>query len=251
MTTPRIGPNRARALGAVACLALVAVGCGDDDDAASSSEEYCALAAELDQQDGPPTVEQVEALRAAGPDEISEELDVVVGAIVDADGDFGKAFSDPAVEENLGAIEAYEADACGLGGDGEAQSEDAPETEPIEGAQLISVTGDDFVFEGIPAEISAGPTSFEFTNEGESAHEIAMFKLGDGVDLDTLLAAEQEPTDEEAQEVGFTFAPPGEGGVYLNVDDLQPGTYAVLCFIPGPEGKPHHELGMKTTFTVS
>lgn len=251
MTTPRTAPNRAGALGAIACLALVAVGCGDDDEPAASSEAYCALAAELDQQDGPPTVEQVEALRAAGPDEISEELDVVVDAIVDADGDFGKAFADPAVGENLGAIEAYEADACGLGGDEAADGEDEPETEPLEGAQLISVTGNDFAFEGVPAEISAGPTSFEFTNGGEASHEIVLVKLGEGVDLDTLLAAEQEPSEDEAQTVGFTFAPPGQGGVYLNVDDLQPGTYAMLCFIPGPENKAHHELGMKTTFTVS
>ena len=39
--------------------------------------------------------------------------------------------------------------------------------------------------------------------------------------------------------------------MYLNAEELTPGTYAVVCFIPGPEGKAHHELGMKTTFTVS
>jgi len=250
MPTPRPATNHIRAFGVAACLALVAVACGDDDESTASAE-YCVLATELDEQEDLPTTEQLEALRDAGPEEISEELDVVVGAFIAADGDFGKAFADPAVEENLGAIEAYEADVCGLGDDEEAEGEDEPETEPIEGAQVIPVTGVDFAFEGVPAEIPAGPTSFEFTNEGEAAHEMAVFKLGEGVELDALLASEEEPSDDEAQEVGFTFAPAGEGGVYLNADDLQPGTYAVVCFIPGPEGKPHHDLGMKTTFTVN
>lgn len=262
--------NRLRMFAALTCLSLVAVACGDDDDEAATADEttttaaegegagadgeYCQLAAEMDAQEAPPTIEQLEALRDVKPEEIATEIDVVVDAFVAADGDFGKAFSDPAVEENLGPIEEYEAEVCGIGdgedGDGE-DGEDEPETEPIEGAQVIPVTGVDFAFEGIPAEIPAGPTSFEFTNEGESAHEMAVFKLGEGVVLDELLAAEEEPSESEAQEVGFTFAPPGEGGVYLNAEDLTAGTYAVVCFIPGPDGEPHYDLGMKTTFTVA
>ncbi len=97
MPTPRPAPNRIRTFGVAACLALVAVACGDDDESGSSAE-YCVLATELDAQDDLPTTEQLEALRDAGPEEISEELDVVVGAFIAADGDFGKAFADPAVE---------------------------------------------------------------------------------------------------------------------------------------------------------
>ena len=37
----------------------------------------------------------------------------------------------------------------------------------------------------------------------------------------------------------------------MNIEDLEPGTYALVCFIPGPGGEAHYELGMKTTFTVS
>ncbi|HEX4901899.1 MAG TPA: hypothetical protein VFV42_03755, partial [Acidimicrobiales bacterium] len=113
------------------------------------------------------------------------------------------------------------------------------------------VVGVDFAFEGIPATVPAGDVSFEFSNEGEAAHEMALFKLGEGVQLDDLLASEEEPSEEEATEVGFTFATPGQGGHFLNAEDLEAGTYAVVCFIPGPEGKSHHELGMKATFTVS
>ena len=253
-TGPRF--NRILTLGVAACLALVAVACGDDDEESTaagdeSTSEYCRLASELDEQDDFPDPEQLEALRDAGPGEISEELDVVVGAFLEADGDVGKAFSDPAVEENLGAIEDYEADVCGLGdGEDEDEGEDEPVTEPIEGAQVVPVTGVDFAFEGIPAELDAGPTSFEFTNEGEAAHEMFIARLGEGVVLDDLLAADEEPTDEQAQDIGGTYSEPGGTTTYVNAEDLEPGTYAVLCFIPGPEGKPHYELGMKTTFQV-
>jgi len=224
---------------------------GDEVAVPAEAQEYCGLAEELDQQDDFPTPEQLEALRDAAPEEIAEEVGVVVDAFIAADGDIGAAFSDPAVEENMGAIESFEADVCGIGGDDEGEEEEELATEPLEGAEVIPVVGVDFGFEGIPDEVPAGAVSFEFSNEGEAAHEMILFELGEGADLDELLSRDEEPSEDEARDVGFTYAMPGEGGVYLNAEDLTPGTYAVVCFIPGPEGKAHHELGMKTTFTVS
>lgn len=222
---------------------------GDEAAVAPEFAEYCEKVGELDEQDGPPSAEQIEGLRAVAPDEIAEEVDVVAEAFAAADGDMGKAFSDPAVEEAFGPIEEFEAENCG-GGDEEENEDEEVATEPLEGAQVFPVTAVDFAFEGIPAEVPAGDVSFELTNEGESAHEMAVFRLGEGVDLDELLSRDEEPSEEEALEVGGTFAAPGEGGAYFNAEGLEPGTYAVVCFIPGPEGKAHHELGMKTTFTV-
>lgn len=258
--------RRVKALAAVCALVLLTTACGDDDDTETSTaddpattlaegeaagtdvEEYCAAIEELDGQDGPPTEEQLLELKEIRPESIGEETDLVVDAFIAADGDMGAVFSDPAVEEAFGAMEAHDAEVCGFEAP-EGEEEEAA-TEPLDGAEIIPVTGVDFAFDGLPDTVPAGPVSFEFTNDGDAAHEMAVFKLGEGVDLDELLAAEQEPTEEEAQEVGFTFAPPGEGGVYLNAEELTPGTYAVVCFIPGPEGKAHHELGMKQTFTV-
>lgn len=228
-------------------------GGGEDEEFAVAPEhqEYCTATAELDEQDGPPTPEQLQRLKDVRPDEIGEDVDFVVDAFAAGGGDMGKVFSDPEVEERLGRVEAWEAEHCDGGAEGEGEGEDEVATEPLEGAEVIPVTGVDFAFQGIPDQVPAGAVSFEFTNRGEAAHEMAVFKLGEGVDMDELLARDEEPTDEEAQEVGFTFAPPGEGGVYLNAEELTPGTYAVVCFIPGPEGKPHHELGMKDSFTVA
>ena len=261
MSHARSRPVRLGAVAAALSLALVATACGDDDDATTAAEdetsetteaaadtqEYCDFVEEMDSQDGPPTEAQLEKIKELRPDEIGEETDRVADAFLAADGDFGKVFSDPSIEEDLGVMEEHDARVCGF--ETPEDEEDEPDTEPAEGAQVVPVTAVDFAFEGLPAQVPAGPVAFEFTNNGEAAHEMAIFKLGEGVDLDALLASEEEPTEEEATEAGGTFSEPGGEVTYANTD-LQPGTYAVVCFIPGPEGKAHYELGMKTTFEV-
>lgn len=119
-----------KAVAGVAALAMVVAACGDDEseDAAGDVEAYCALAAELDEQDSFPTAEQLEALRDAAPEEIRAEIDVVVPAFLEATeaGDPFAAFEDPVVEENIGVIEAFEEETCGLteNGDGEDDGDD-------------------------------------------------------------------------------------------------------------------------------
>lgn len=270
-TVRRISPHL-RALAAASCFALLAVACGDDDDTSTATDdpaaepasdevgdaggefavapenqEYCDFVELLDGQDGPPSEEQVLQLKEIRPDSIGAETDMVVDAFVAAEGDFGKLFSQPGVEEAFGAMEEHDAEMCGF--DPPEGNDDEVDTEAAEGSQVIPVTAVDFAFEGVPAEVPAGKVAFELTNTGEAAHEFVVFKLGEGVDLDALLASDEEATDDQAKDVGGTFAPPGEGGAFANTE-LDPGTYAVVCFIPGPEGKAHHELGMKTTFTV-
>jgi len=234
-------------------LALVAAACGDSDDgadtAAADLAAYCALTETVDSQDGPPTVEQLNEFKRLRPDAVGDDIDLVADRFIEAGEDIGAVFSDPAVGDALERIEVHDAGACGIpdpDGDGDGEEQDS---EPAEGAQVIEVTGVDFAFEGVPAEIPAGPVALGFTNGGESAHEMGVFRLGDGVDLDAVLASDGEPTDDEATDVGFVFGAPGDPTHYVNAD-LEPGTYALVCFIPGPEGKAHHELGMKTTLVV-
>lgn len=221
--------------------------CESEFAVAPENQEYCDLIEELDSQDGPPTLEQIEELKEIRPDSVGEDTDMVADAFIAADGDIGAVFSDPAIEEAFGRMEEHDAEVCGFENE---EDEDEPDTEAAEGAEVISVRAVDFAFEGFPTDIGAGPIAFEFTNEGEAAHELVLFKLGDGVDLDELLASEEEPSDDEAQEVGGTFSLPGGEVTYANTE-LEPGTYAAVCFIPGPDDKAHHELGMKTTFTVT
>ena len=256
--------RRVTAVAAVWAFGLLGVACGDDDDteaagtttttttvadgeAADEHEEYCDAVADMgeSEQFDPVVLERV---RDAAPQEISAEVDYVVDAFIAAEGDVGRASADPKVQENISVIEDFEARTCGEGGNDGGEAEAA--TEPLEGAQVVEITAVDHAYEGLPAEVPAGATSFRLTNAGEAAHEMQLFRLGDGVDLDELLARDEAPSPQEIQRVGGTEAGPGET-VFLNVEDLAAGRYAVVCFYPGPDGKAHHDLGMKQTFTVS
>ena len=260
-------------------LTLVAAACGSDSEPSASSNDaptsttttpteaptsttsagvgteidpafadYCAASAALDESQGPPTPEQFEELRTLAPDDVAEEVGFAVDALIASDFDFGTTFADPEVIAAVDVIDAFEAAECGKTPD--AGDEEAVVLEPTPGAPVVPVTGMDYEFVGIPAEIPAGPVSLSFENLGDAAHEMLVLRLGDGFTLDEILALEGEPTEEQATEFGVTFGAPGDPISYVN-GDLQPGTYAVVCFIPGPGGKPHFELGMKTTFAVS
>ena len=100
-------------------LGVLVAGCGDDDEGASDDggdvEAYCAAVAEMDGSDEAPTVEQLEAIRDVAPDEIADDIDVVVDAFIEAieSGDPEAVFADADVEERLtGVIEPFEEENC-------------------------------------------------------------------------------------------------------------------------------------------
>lgn len=47
----------------------------------------------------------------------------------------------------------------------------------------------------------------------------------------------------------YVFFDVGEEAV-LTVENLEPGEYGMVCFVPGPDGKPHAFNGMAVQFTV-
>ncbi len=266
MPTARPVSRRLLAVTAAACLTVAMAACGDDDTTAIAVSQttttttataaenadltsYCAQMDEINNQDGPPTEAQLTEVKSLAPAEVADDVTTVADAFIAADGDMGKVFGDPTIEEAMNRVDQHNVDLCGFD---PPQGQDTPEadTAPAEGAQVIPVTAVDYAFEGIPEQVSAGKVAFQFTDKGESAHEMIIIRLGDGADLDQLLASDEEPPEDQAKQVGSTFASPGGDPTYANVD-LEPGRYAVVCFLPGPGGKPHFSLGMKQTFVVS
>jgi hypothetical protein len=147
------------AVGLTAALVLSA--CGDDDDVDEGASDdvaaYCEAVAVVDATDDV-TVEQIEAVRDAAPEEISEAVDVVADAFVEgieAD-DIESVFSDPEVNQALeDTIEPFEEENC-------------PEDEGDEGAvnpefeEYCALAEDfneaeEFVDEEIQALIDAAP----------------------------------------------------------------------------------------------
>ncbi len=82
---------------------------------------------------------------------------------------------------------------------------------------------------------------------------MVVFRKADGVTLpwEELLELPDEEAEEKAQFVTAAFAPPGEGSSTLA--ELEPGVYAMVCFIPvggGEDGPPHFTEGMLEEFSV-
>ncbi|WP_370327039.1 hypothetical protein [Euzebya sp.] len=155
-----------------------------------------------------------------------------------------------------------------------ACSDDAAETTDTapaasvatESAASITVTGVDYAFEGLPAEIAAG-TMVTFTNGSDvEAHELVLVRLPDDEDRPvTELIEGFEPTEEPAL---VSVAAPGEEGQVFVGDGVvtEPGRYAVVCFLPvgadpeailsgtGPtesDAPPHAAEGMVAEVVVS
>jgi hypothetical protein len=108
-----------------------------------------------------------------------------------------------------------------------------------------------------------GRTAFAVVNEGVEAHELAILRKNDGVDLtlDELLELPEAEAEQMVTYVGATFV--GPPGARSNlVVDLEPGDYLAVCNVPAGTmvaedgsfvegtGQPHVMLGMSFEFAV-
>lgn len=269
----------ARGLAAAAVLALVAAGCGDDDDADTGSADESGSASETADADvtaycdavlaietaPEPDIdfetmspeEQAEAAKtyatetlkplvdeavAVAPDELATDVEAASAAVdeVATTGDF-EALDGPEASAVFDRIHAFDVENC----DWNTQD----------------VTAVNYAFEGLPDELPAGVTNFEFSNDAEELHELILVRKNDGVTetAQELLALPEEEAMSKVTDVASAFAPPGQNE--YTVADLEPGEYIALCFIPTgmtseeappPEGAmPHAMQGMVAEFTVS
>jgi hypothetical protein len=148
------------------------------------------------------------------------------------------------------------------GGDDQAQEEPAesPEDEatedeaPEEGGEG-TFTAVDFGFQG-PTTLPAGKVQLTLENEGTEPHEMAVIGFEEGKTLEDALAfikkqgTEGKPPSWAKFAGGIRPVKPGESG--QGGANLEPGAYALLCFVESKEngGQPHVALGMAAPLTV-
>ena len=132
--------------------------------------------------------------------------------------------------------------ACGGGGDSSSS-----------GSATITSKGVEYAYE-MPSTVPGGLTRIDYENAGSQYHEWALAKIGAGHTVGDVKAY--------LDKVGPNSAPPpwvkDVGGVGVMspgqqigiTRDLKPGSYAFICFLPGPGGKPHYALGMIKGFKV-
>jgi hypothetical protein len=251
-------------------LSLALAACGDDDDggedasatttteAAADNEELCTLAEEIFEQDDFPSAAQIERYTELAPDEIQGAIAIAGPPIIAADGDLQAgllAQADDEVEDAIFDIDEFERETCGIDHEPryppEANEVD-PDATRVDVAVVENADGTySFDFD---APVPAGPVSFVLTNSGEEVHFMAFSQINEGHTLDEALAFEGDPDAEgitSPVEYDSGLAAPGGEDEEAVTLDLEAGDYAMLCFIPGPDGTPHFANGMAVPFEVS
>ncbi len=188
----------------------------------------------------------IEEIQAAAPAEIADDVTTMANTLTEVleTGDDSLLESEEFVAAD-GAINDFLVANCGL--------------------ESVSVAATEYMFTGIPDTLAPGPTVFEFTNGGQEAHEMVVFRINEGVkqSAEEILGMNEEEAGELVTDVGGTFALPGQStNTFL---ELEAGRYGFVCFIPvgttaenidelesgeGEGGPPHFTQGMFAELTV-
>lgn len=117
--------------------------------------------------------------------------------------------------------------------------------------QVIDVSAGDY-FYTMADTVPAGATTFRLATTGQEMHHVQLVRLDDGHTMEELMTAMQGgPEPAWAHFVGGPNAPAPNATTSSVTLDLTPGTYAVLCMIPSPDGAPHVAKGMSKRLVVT
>ena len=109
---------------------------------------------------------------------------------------------------------------------------------------VVTVTAGDFYFQSADT-LSAGMTTIRLVNKGPELHHAQIVRIEAGHTLKELLdvASKGGAVPKWARMVGGpnASAPGADASATL---DLKPGSYAIVCFVPSPDGTPHFMKGM-------
>jgi uncharacterized cupredoxin-like copper-binding protein len=122
-----------------------------------------------------------------------------------------------------------------------ACSEDGSSADAIQ----VAITNDAFTMPS--ATIDAGDVTFSAMNESSNVHEIEVFTVPDGVDATSLeITNNVADTDGAGMEVLDEVEDIAPGTTADLTVNLEPGTYALICNLPG-----HYAQGMVREFEVA
>lgn len=116
----------------------------------------------------------------------------------------------------------------------------------------LTIVTHDFRFDA-PGRVPAGLTRVRLRNEGKEHHHAQIVRLGPGVTMPTLLEALAKSVASVPAGTKFVGGPnvPATGGTSEVVLTLEPGQYALICFVSGDDHIPHLAKGMTRVITVT
>lgn len=115
----------------------------------------------------------------------------------------------------------------------------------------LTIRTRDYAFDA-PARVPSGATRIRLVNEGPDFHHVWLIRLSEGHTIGELIGSLQERavTPDWAVDVGGPNTPGAPGASTSAVVDLKPGSYGLVCLIPGPDGVLHIMKGMVRELTV-
>jgi hypothetical protein len=118
------------------------------------------------------------------------------------------------------------------------------------GSNTVEIVARDYGYAG-PDTIPAGLTELRLVNAGSELHHMQLVRLDEGRTATQLAAAlAGGPPPEWADMVGGPNAiAPGTSAA--SIQELRPGHYAILCFIPTADGVHHFVKGMHRDLWVT
>ncbi len=128
----------------------------------------------------------------------------------------------------------------------------APQEIP-EGVKKVDLELNEFAFGFNASDITDGNFAFAAKNVGKQNHQVGILKVPADADIEELIRSEEEEIA-GVEDIAFTLPfPPGDETNVVFDQPLEPGRYAMFCFVPDsedPEGTPHAFKGMVAEFTI-
>lgn len=118
---------------------------------------------------------------------------------------------------------------------------------------VVTIVAKDFAYEA-PDTITGGMVTLRLVNQGPELHHLQLIQIGDGHTYAEFVEGMKSmkpdsPMPSWLHEVAGPNAP-APGGEQSLTEELQPGTYAIVCFIPSADHMPHAMKGMMKELTV-
>jgi hypothetical protein len=104
-----------------------------------------------------------------------------------------------------------------------------------------------------PDQVPSGMMTIHLVDNGSELHHVAFVRLNDGktmADVEQAMKT-QGPMPSWAVDYGGVNPPHPGGGMATTTQMLEPGNYALLCFVPSADGIPHFAKGMVRPLTVT
>jgi hypothetical protein len=118
---------------------------------------------------------------------------------------------------------------------------------------VVTITAKDFSYDA-PDTITSGMVALRLVNQGPDLHHIQLLKLDDGHTAAELQEGlkHMKPGAPPPPWVHDVAGPntPVPGGEQSITEELTPGNYVLICFIPGADHIPHAMKGMMRALTV-